>query len=80
MGLKEGGDWKASYGGRDFKGSGGKVQFTGKENGKGIPKGGLPETGGAKKGQSFYLGQGGNRGIPKKSSGGTSAKWAAAHD
>ena len=67
MDLKKSGGWKSQYGGRDFKGSGGKVEFTGKSDGKGIPKSPLPSGGGGKKGQSFYLGQGAGRGIPSKS-------------
>jgi len=63
--MKSGG-WESNYGGRDFKSSGGKVQFTGQEKGKGTtPLGPSPDEG--KKGQVQILGAGGNKGIPKKS-------------
>ena len=79
MGLKEGsGADKAKFGGRDFGKSQGSSNYLGKKNPK-IPA--LPDGGGAKKGQSFYLGEGAGRGIPKKgSSGGFTSKQAAAHD
>ena len=82
MGLKEGcGAEKAKFGGRDFKSSGGKVNFLGKSEGKAVPKTALPSGGGGKKGQSFYLGEGSGRGIPKKGgSGGWNSKQAAMHD
>ena len=80
--IKKSGGWNGSYGGRDFKGSGGKVQFTGKENGNGVPKASKPSVEEGKKGQVNFLGAGGNKGIPPKSGGGKgwSAQQAAQHD
>ena len=78
--IKKSGGWKSSIGGTDYKSKGGKICIQGTEKGKGTP-GALPSGGGEKKGQFNVLGEGHGRGIPKKSSGGgTSSKWAAAHD
>lgn len=70
--IKKSGGWDSSYGGRDFGGKGGKVQFTGKEKGDGTIKTTMPSVGEAKKGQVNFLGAGGDRGIPPKTKGGTS--------
>ncbi len=66
--IKKAGGWDSNYGGRDFKSSGGKVAFTGKENGKGTTRLG-PSSDEAKKGQVNFLGAGGNKGIPPKMGG-----------
>jgi hypothetical protein len=81
--VKKSGGWDSSYGGRDFSGKGGKVNFLGKENGNGVPKASKPSVDEAKKGQVNFLGAGGNRGIPPKGGGsskGLSSKDAAALD
>jgi hypothetical protein len=69
--IKKSGGWDSSYGGREFKSSGGKVQFTGQEKGKGTtPIGPAPAEG--KKGQVNFLGAGGNKGMVTKGKGSTS--------
>ena len=78
--IKKSGGWKSSMGGTDYKSKGGKVYICGNEGNKGVV-GGMPSGGGEKKGQSFVLGEGHGRGIPKKGNGGgTSSSWAAKHD
>lgn len=57
---------KQSIGGYNFKSSGGKVNILGTSKGKGMP-GSLPSVSEKKSGQSNYLGNGGDKGIPKKS-------------
>jgi hypothetical protein len=80
--VKKSGGWNGSYEGRDFKGTGGKVQFTGKENGNGVTKSPKPSVDEGKKGQVNFLGAGGNKGIPPKGGGGGgfTSKQAAALD
>ena len=78
--IKKSGGWKSSIGGTDYKGKGGKICISGTEKGKGIPSGGMPSGGGEKKGQSFYMGAGAGKGIPKQGKGGTTSDWAARHD
>jgi len=70
--IKKSGGWDSSYGGRDFKSSGGKVQFTGKENGDGRVKNTIPASEEGKKGQVNFLGAGGNKGMVSKGKGATS--------
>jgi len=80
MASLKGSGWKGSFGGTNYKSKGGKIEILGTCKGKGTP-GALPSGGGEKKGQSFYLGEGSGRGIPKKSGGkGFSSRDAAAHD
>lgn len=80
MASLPGSGWKSKMGGCDYKSKGGKVQITGTSKGKGTVSN-LPSTGGSKKGQSFYLGEGGGRGIPGKGGkGGLSSKKAASLD
>ena len=67
--VKKSGGWDSSYGGRDFKSSGGKVNFLGKENGNGTIKGTMPSVEEGKKGQVNFLGAGGNKGMVSKAKG-----------
>lgn len=69
--IKKSGGWDSSYGGREFKSSGGKVQFTGQEKGKGTTPIGSGNSEG-KKGQINFLGAGGSKGMVSKGKGGTS--------
>lgn len=78
--ISKSGGWKGSMGGTDYKSKGGKVYICGNENGKGIPKGGLPSSSEQRVNQVNVLGSGGDKGIPKKSGGNTSSKWASQHD
>lgn len=57
------------------------IQFSGAENGSGVPKGGRPKSNETKKGPIQFSGQSGDKGIPCKAPGkGKSSKWAGTHD
>lgn len=79
--IKKSGGWSSNIGGTGYKSKGGKVKILGNCDGKGIPSGGLPSSSEKRVNQVNVLGSGGDKGIPKKSSGGgQTSKWAAAHD
>ena len=81
--MKKEGGWASEYGGTSFKDKGGKVEFTGKEKGKGIPPNSIPSSELRKKGQVQFEGQSGSRGIPPKGEGSTkglNSQEAGTHD